>query len=359
MTATREKMSQPVLGITMGDPSGCGPEIIVKALAKEEIYAKCSPVVIGDAGIIEKAARDAVKRNDISIHPVSRVEDCLFTCGTIDVFDLHNVQIEKLQIGKVDAMSGEAAFAAVRKVIELALAGKVDATITSPLNKEALNLAGHHYSGHTEIYAEFTGTRDYSMMLADENLRVVHVSTHVSLREACDRVKKDRVLKVIRLAHASCQSLGIAAPQIAVAGLNPHAGENGMFGREEIEEIRPAVEAAQAEGIKAEGPVPPDTVFSKACGGMYDIVVCMYHDQGHIPLKVLGFQYDKSASKWKAVNGVNVTLGLPIIRSSVDHGTAFGHAWQGSANESSLVNAIEYGIRLAVNRKQEKPWPTR
>jgi 4-hydroxythreonine-4-phosphate dehydrogenase len=351
MTRTRKKSNKPILGITMGDPSGCGPEISIKTLAKKEIYSKCRPVLIGDAGVIEKAARDAVKRNDISIHPVSRIEDCLFTHGIIDVFDLHNVQIKKLKIGKVDAMSGEAAFAAVKKVIELALAGEVDATITNPLNKEALNLAGHHYSGHTEIYAELTGTKDYSMMLADEDLRVVHVSTHVSLREACDRVKKDRVLKVIQLAHTTCRSLGIAEPRIAVAGLNPHAGENGLFGREEIEEISPAIKAARAKRIKAEGPIPPDTVFSKACGGMYDIVVCMYHDQGHIPLKVLGFQYDKKTGKWKAVNGVNITLGLPIIRSSVDHGTAFGHAWQGSANESSLVNAIEYGIRLAVNRK--------
>jgi 4-hydroxythreonine-4-phosphate dehydrogenase len=342
---------KPILGITMGDPSGCGPEITIKTLVQKKIYDACRPVVIGDARLIEKAAREAIKRQDIIIHPVSSIAECKFECGTIDVYDLHNVEIDKLKIGKVDAMSGNAAFTSVKKVIELALAGEIDATITNPLNKEALNLAGHHYSGHTEIYADLTGTKDYSMMLADEDLRVVHVSTHVSLREACDRVKKDRVLKVIELAHNTCKSLGIAEPKIAVSGLNPHAGENGMFGREEIEEITPAIEAAKAKGIKAEGPIPPDTVFSKAHGGMYDIVVAMYHDQGHIPLKVLGFQYDKTVGKWKAVNGVNITLGLPIIRSSVDHGTAFGHAWQGSANESSLVNAIEYGIRLAVNRK--------
>jgi 4-hydroxythreonine-4-phosphate dehydrogenase len=334
----------------MGDPSGCGPEISIKALGQAKMYELCRPVIIGDARIMEKAAREALQRHDIVIHPVSSVKDCLFTPGTIDVYDLRNVEIEKLKIGKVDAMSGEAAFTSVKKVIELALADEIDATITNPLNKEALNWAGHHYSGHTEIYADLTGTKDYSMMLADDDLRVVHVSTHVSLREACDRVTKDRVLKVIELAHNTCKSLGITAPKVAVAGLNPHAGENGMFGREEIEEITPAIEAAQAKGINARGPVPPDTVFSKARGGMYDIVAAMYHDQGHIPLKVLGFQYDKTAGKWQAVNGVNSTLGLPIIRSSVDHGTAFGHAWQGSANESSLVNAIEYGVRLAVNR---------
>jgi 4-hydroxythreonine-4-phosphate dehydrogenase len=343
-------MNKPILGITMGDPSGIGPEITIKVLGRKELYDLCRPVVVGDAGVIEKAAREAVKRDDLSLHPVSSVRECVFSYGTIDVFDLANVDLDKLKIGKVDAMSGEAAFASVKKVIELALAGEVDATITNPLNKEALNLAGHHYSGHTEIYADLTGTKDYSMMLADEELRVVHVSTHVSLREACDRVKKDRVLRVIELAHTTCKSLGITEPKIAVAGLNPHAGENGMFGREEIEEISPAIKDARSKEINVEGPIPPDTVFSKAHGGMYDIVVCMYHDQGHIPLKVLGFQYDKTMGKWKSVNGVNITLGLPIIRSSVDHGTAFGHAWQGSANESSLVNAIEYGIRLALNR---------
>jgi 4-hydroxythreonine-4-phosphate dehydrogenase len=345
------KMSQkPILGITMGDPSGIGPEISVKALGKKSVYDTCRPLLVGDARVIEKAAREAVKRSDLVIHPVSSVEECLFAHGTIDVLDLHNVEIDKLKIGKVDAMSGDAAYTSIKKVIELALAGEIDATITNPLNKESLNLAGHHYSGHTEIYAELTGTKDYSMMLADEALRVVHVSTHVSLREACDRVKKDRVLKVIELAHNACKSLGIGMPRVAVAGLNPHAGEHGLFGREEIDEIIPAVEAARAKEINAEGPIPPDTVFSKANGGMYDIVVAMYHDQGHIPLKLLGFQYNKDTEKWKTVNGVNITLGLPIIRSSVDHGTAFGHAWQGSANESSLLNAIEYGITLAVNQ---------
>jgi len=342
---------KPILGITMGDPSGNGPEISVKTLSHAKIYDICRPVIIGDAATIEKAAREAVKRQDIVIHPVSSIRECLFKLGTIDVYDLHNVEIEKLKIGKVDAMSGEAAFSSIKKVIELALAGEIDATITNALHKEALNLAGHKYAGHTEIYADLTGTKDYSMMLAEENLRVVHVSTHVSLREACDRVKKDRVLKVIELAHNTCRRLGIGEPRVAVAGLNPHAGENGLFGREEIEEITPAIEAAKAKGIKVDGPIPPDTVFAKAHGGLYDIVVAMYHDQGHIPLKVLGFQYDRESGKWKAVKGVNITLGLPIIRSSVDHGTAFGHAWQGSASELSLISAIEYGVKLADNRK--------
>ena len=187
-------------------------------------------------------------------------------------------------------------------------------------------------------------------MLANENLRVVHVSTHVSLREACDRVKKDRVLEVIRIADQACKELGIKEPKIGVAGLNPHSGENGMFGREEIEEITPAIEAAKGEGIIVDGPVPPDTVFSKARGGWYDIVVAMYHDQGHIPLKVVGFVYNQAEQKWDAVAGVNITLGLPIIRASVDHGTAFDQAGKGVANELSLINAMDYAIRMSEGR---------
>jgi 4-hydroxythreonine-4-phosphate dehydrogenase len=227
--------------------------------------------------------------------------------------------------------------------------GEIDATVTGPLNKEAINLAGHHFSGHTEIYAHFTDTSDYTMMLADNDLRVVHVSTHVSLREACDRVKKDRVLKVIRLAHDACRRIGIGEPRVGVAGLNPHAGENGLFGREEIDEIAPAVREAVAAGINAEGPIPPDSIFSKAKGGWYDIVVAMYHDQGHIPLKLSGFRWNEETGRWDT-NGVNITLGLPIIRTSVDHGTAFDKAGCNEASEASLVSSIEYGVRLVMNK---------
>ena len=253
-------------------------------------------------------------------------------------------------------MAGNAAFQYVKKVIELAMNHEVDATVTNALNKEAMNLAGHHYSGHTEIYAEYTGTKKYTMMLAHENLRVVHVSTHVSLREACDRVKKDRVLEVIRIADQACKELGIKEPKIGVAGLNPHSGENGMFGREEIEEITPAIEATKGEGIIVDGPVPPDTVFSKARGGWYDIVVAMYHDQGHIPLKVVGFVYNQAEQKWDAVAGVNITLGLPIIRASVDHGTAFDQAGKGVANELSLINAMDYAIRMSEGIERGLLW---
>ena len=213
-------------------------------------------------------------------------------------------------------------------------------------------MAGHHYSGHTEIYADYTHTNKYTMMLAHDDLRVVHVSTHVSLRQACDKVKKERVLECIRIANNACKAIGIQEPKIGVAGLNPHCGENGMFGVEEIEEIQPAINEAMEEGINIpeKKPTPPDSIFSKAIGGWYDIVVAMYHDQGHIPLKVEGFKYNKDLKKWDAVSGINVTLGIPIIRVSVDHGTGFDLAGTGECNQISLVNSIDYAIRLAENR---------
>ena len=351
---------RPILGVTMGDPFGNGPEISVQALADPAVYDRCRPLIVGDASSMEYAAKaaKAVHGIDVAIHPIHAVSEASFQPGTIDVLDLGLVKPEDIpgdpaapkpfKLGAT-ALGGEAAFSYVKKVIELAMAGEVDATVTNALSKEAINMAGHHFSGHTEIYAHYTGTDKYTMMLAHEELRVVHVSTHVSLREACDRVKKQRVLDVIRIANEGCKAIGIAQPKIAVAGLNPHCGENGMFGREEIEEIQPAIDQAMAEGILIPDgkPTPPDSVFSKALGGWYDIVVCMYHDQGHIPLKVKGFVYNKAEGHWDAVAGVNVTLGLPIIRASVDHGTGFGHAGSGTANALSLVNAMDYGIRMA------------
>lgn len=358
-------MNKPILGITMGDPFGNGPEITVKAMADKSIYDRCRPVVIGDVSSMEYAVKAAkvVSGLDMKIRPIHDIKDANFEYGVIDVYDMGLVKPEDIPGDPADpkpfrlgatAIGGEAAYQYVVKVIQLAMAGEVDATITNALSKEAINMAGHHYSGHTEIYADETKTSKYTMMLAHEDLRVVHVSTHVSLREACDRVKKDRVLDCIRIANAGCKAIGIKEPKIGVAGLNPHCGENGMFGTEEIEEIQPAIDAALAEGINIpeKKPTPPDTVFSKALGGWYDIVVVMYHDQGHIPLKVKGFVYNKAEGHWDAVAGVNVTLGLPIIRASVDHGTGFGHAGDGHANELSLVNAMDYGIRMA-NAKAE------
>lgn len=352
---------KPIVGITMGDPAGNGPEITVKALAHADIYDRCRPIVVGDTKMLEQAAR-FVGRPDLRIHRCEKVSDALFQYGTIDVLHLELIDdVNTFPIGQVSVEGGNAAFQCVKKVIELALAGEVDATCTNALNKEAMNKAlefyhgeksdGYtHFDGHTEIYAAYTNTKKYTMMLAHHDLRVVHVSTHVSLREACDRVKKARVLEVIEIAHKACRDMGIENPKVAVAGLNPHCGENGLFGTEEIEEIKPAIEAAKAEGINAIGPTPPDSVFSEALGGWYDIVVCMYHDQGHIPLKTVGFVYDREKQAWKAVEGVNVTLGLPIIRTSVDHGTGFALAGKGTSNELSLVNAIDYAVRMAKGR---------
>ena len=355
-------MTRPIIGITMGDPAGNGPEITVKALARADLYDRCRPIVVGDAKMLEQA-RGFVGRPDIRIHRCEKVSDALFTPGTIDVLHLELIaDVDKFELGKVSLEGGNAAFQCVRKVIQLAMDGEVDATCTNALNKEAMNKAleaaggansdGYtHFDGHTEIYATYTHTKKYTMMLAHHDLRVVHVSTHCSLREACDRVKKDRVLEVIEIAHQACKDMGIEAPRVAVAGLNPHCGENGLFGTEEIQEITPAIQAAKAEGFNAIGPIPPDSVFSEALGGWYDIVVCMYHDRGHIPLKTVGFVYDREKQAWKAVEGVNVTLGLPIIRTSVDHGTGFALAGKGTSNELSLVNAIDYAIRMANGRK--------
>lgn len=348
----------PIVGITMGDPAGNGPEITVKALSDPSIYERCRPLVVGDAKMIEQA-KGFVNHPEINVHPISSVSEAKFEPGTIDVYHMDLVKdVKAFKLGQVSAEGGMAAFQSVRKVIDLALANEVDATVTNALNKEAMNLAlkpqGMHFDGHTEIYATYTHTSRYAMMLAFHDFRVVHVSTHVSLREACDRVKKDRVLEVIELGAQACRDLGIENPKVAVAGLNPHAGEHGLFGREELEEIEPAIEAARAEGIDAVGPCPPDSVFSEMHGGWYDITVCMYHDQGHIPTKVLGFVYDREKQGWKAVEGVNVTLGLPIIRTSVDHGTGFALAGKGTSNELSLVNAIDYALRMAKGRAAKK-----
>ncbi|MFD2728372.1 4-hydroxythreonine-4-phosphate dehydrogenase PdxA [Enterococcus camelliae] len=335
----------------MGDPAGIGPEISIKALAKPELYKKCKPLLIGDKSVIDFYLTKHPEEK-LTIHVVSNPNEGIYQFGTIDLIDLKIVDMHQFSIGVVSKVGGNAAFQYVKKVIELALAKEIDATVTNPLNKEALNMAGHHYAGHTEIYADLTDTDKYTMMLADGNLRVVHVSTHVSLRDACDLATKERVLDVIRIANQACKDLGIEHPRVAVAGLNPHCGEHGLFGQEEIKEINPAVEAAKAEGINVFGSLPADTLFSKANGGMYDIVVAMYHDQGHIPLKLLGFVYDQQTKNWKAVQGVNITLNLPIIRTSVDHGTAFDQAGKWTASEASLENAIDYAIRLAKNKKK-------
>ena len=337
--------AKPIIGITMGDPAGIGPEIASKVMAKQYVYDICRPFVVGDAAVMSDAV--GITKTGLMINPIYDVKDARFEYGTLDIFDLKLVDMTKLKKGEVSAMAGTAAFRSVEKVIKLAMAKEIDATVTGPLNKEAMNLAGFHFSGHTEIYAHFTGTKNYSMMLACDDFRVVHVSTHVSLRQACDLVKKDRVFQVIKLADSACKRIGIAGPRIGVAGLNPHSGLNSFIGEEEVNEIIPAIGMAKELGINVEGPMSPDALYACARDGKYDIVVAMYHDQGHIPLKVEGFSWNEEEKKWNAVRGVNITLGLPIIRVSVDHGTAFPEAGKGTANEESLLNSVEYAVKLA------------
>ena len=337
-------IKRPVLGISVGDPAGIGPEITAKALNEKHVYDICKPLAVCDLKVMEAA----IKFSGLSLktRAVSTPGEGKYEFGTIDVLDMQNVDMARLKYKTVSAMTGKASYEYIEKVIKLAMAKEIDATITGPINKEAINAAGIHEAGHTEIYARMTGTKDYAMMLAEGDFRVVHVSTHVSLQEAINRCKKERIYRVIKLADDALRKLGIEKPRIAVAGLNPHAGENGMFGKEEIVEIMPAIEQANAEGMTVEGPIPPDTVFSKMKGGQYDIVVVQYHDQGHIPTKLAGFNYDRKTNTWLSMSGVNITLGLPIIRSSVDHGTAFGKAGEGRANPESMLQAIEMGVRM-------------
>lgn len=341
---------KPKIGISMGDPAGIGPEIIIKTLALKEIYDQCNPIIVGDAAILEKEA--AFLNIPLKINAIQSIDEAKFKHGILDVYDLKNVKLNELEAGVVSAMAGKAAFEAVVKVIELAIANEIDATVTAPLNKESIHKAGHKFSGHTEIYAHYTNTSKFAMLLADENFRVIHTSTHVSLRQACDLCKKDRVLEVISLLNDACLKLGINNPRIAVAGLNPHAGENGLFGEEEITEIIPAIEQANQQGLNVEGPFPPDTMFVKAVQGKFDGCVAMFHDQGHIPFKLEGFKWDNDKQTMKSVKGVNITLGLPIIRTSVDHGTAFEIAGMGIASADAMKVAIDYAIVMAKHRTE-------
>ncbi len=341
----------PLLAITMGDPAGIGPEITVRALSHRETYNKCRPLVCGDAAIMQQAI--GLLGLDMKVNAVQSVRDAVFQHGIIDVLDLNCIDMRSFTFGQVQAQCGNAAFQYIKKAIELAMSNEVDATVTAPLNKEALNFAGHHYDGHTEIYATFTHTKKYAMMLADENIRVIHVSTHVPLRKACDLVKKARVIECVELIDDACHQFGIEKPHIGVAGLNPHASENGMFGFEEEQEIIPAIVELRKRGFNVDGPVPPDSVFAKARSGKYDGVVAMYHDQGHIPLKVCAFQWNKETGKMESASGVNITLGLPIIRVSVDHGTAFDVAGQGIASDSAMTLSIDYATRMAIYRKEK------
>lgn len=329
---------RPVIGCTMGDPSGIGPEVVVKALNKSDLYERCRPIVIGDFSTIENTI--AGIGLPLKAKLVAGPAEAKCDYGGIEVIQATTDDLVGIKMGAVSAAGGRAAVQSVFKAIELAKAREIDVIATAPLNKDAMNQAGYHYPGHTEMLAELTGTEIYSLMLVAGNLRVIHVTTHVSMRKAMELITKDRVLKMIRLADRTAREMGIDKPKVGVAGFNCHAGENGLFGAEDAEHITPAVEQAKSEGIDATGPWPPDTIFFRASHRKeFDIVVAMYHDQGHIAVKMLGFEA-----------GVNTTAGLPIIRTSVDHGTAFRRAGQWRADEGSMIEAIKLGADLAVRR---------
>jgi len=340
---------KPIIGITMGDPAGVGPEIVVKALTDRAVYERCRPVVIGDAKVIQSYITS--RALDVEVRAIKDVRHASFRQGMIDVFDLDNVEMSALKPGEVSAMAGNAAFEAVTTAIALALEKKIDATVTGPIHKKAIHDAGHHFSGHTEIYAHYTGVDHYAMLLVEGNFRVTHISTHVSLRKACDLVKKRRILDVIKLLDGGLRQMGIYGGKIGIAGLNPHASDSGLFGDEEEKEIIPAIRQAIAQGFHVEGPVAPDTMFTKAVTGYYDGCIAMYHDQGHIPFKLAGFRWDNETGKMESVKGVNITLGLPIIRTSVDHGTAFDIVGKDLASPDAMLLAIDYAIRFASKHK--------
>jgi 4-hydroxythreonine-4-phosphate dehydrogenase len=333
----------------MGDPAGIGSEIIAKALMRGEVYEKCRPVVIGDKKAMEEAIK--IAGVDLKVRGIDTIADAQYLQGVIDVYDLNNIGLEKIPFGKIDADCGRAAGEYIEKAIQLAMNREIAGMVTAPINKESFDLGGYgkKYRGHTEMLAALTGAEKASMMLASGNLRVIHVTTHVAMRQAVDLIKKERVYNTIHKASEACRELGIENPRIGVCGLNPHAGEGGIMGYEEMEEILPAIEQARADGLNVEGPIPGDTIYPRGKSGIFDVIVAMYHDQGHIPVKLMGFLHDGAA--WSSVSGVNITIGLPIIRVSVDHGTAFGKAGKGIANEQSLVDAIDYAVLIAKNRK--------
>lgn len=325
---------KPVLGITMGDAAGVGPEVIVKALMDKKIYQQACPIVFGDKKIMQRAVK--IIGADLKCRSIKSINEGGTEYGIIDIVDLDNLP-ENLPFAKVDGRAGKAAYEYIEKAVDYAMQRKVHAIVTAPLNKEALNLGGVHYPGHTEILGALMGQKDFSMMLTSPKLRVIHVSTHVAISRVPALVKKERISKVIDLAYDALRLMGIKEPRIAVAGLNPHCGEGGLFGTEDQTEIVPAVEQARRKGYNVTGPLPPDSVFHRAANlNEFDIVVVMYHDQGHIPIKVLGFD-----------SGVNVTVGLPCIRTSVDHGTAFPVAGKGIANSKSMTAALELGAQMA------------
>lgn len=338
-------MAVPRLAITMGDPAGIGPEIIAKAgarLAPRLQAGELSLLVIGSVTALRAA--EAL----LATPPIPEIEDAA-QAAPLAILTAGNER-EPIRLGEMSAEGGRLAYLAIEKAVRLAQSGAIAGLVTAPLNKEALNLAGYAYSGHTDMLADLTGARDSVMMLAHGDFRVSHLTTHVALADVPSKLTPARLRRVIELTAAMLRSLGIAHPRIGIAALNPHAGEGGIFGREDIDVTAPLVATYEGSDITVIGPVPGDTVFVKLRGRSYDAVVAMYHDQGHVPVKLLGFDVDPATGEWKALSGVNISLGLPIIRTSVDHGTAFDIAGKGLANEESLIEAIDFALELARHR---------
>ncbi len=340
-------MYLPLIAITLGDPSGIGPEIVLQALAHADVFRSCRPLVIGSELLLRRAESVLGRQSSTPFELISLPSAGLYNFGSISLIDLQNINPINAPFGQISTDSGRAAAEYVLKACDFALASQVDAIVTAPLNKEAMNMAGFHYAGHTELLADRTGAKKVTMLLTGGPLRVVHVSTHVALEEAIRRVTRERVKEVILLAQSACQALGILTPRIAVAGLNPHASEEGLFGNQEATQITPAIADVRAMGLNVSDPLPPDTVFLRAMQGQFDIVVAMYHDQGHIPMKLLAFD-----------SGVNVSLGLPIIRTSVDHGTAFDIAGTGKASPNSLLAAISVAVQMVNARRASLSLPS-
>lgn len=308
------------IAITVGDPGGVGPEIVLKSISSPEVEGLCKFVVIGDLPVIEKAAKEMNLSIDIK---------------DVEFIDVNIIRDNQFVRNSPSAINGTASIAYIKKAVELAMSGYVDTIVTAPISKESWKMAGFSWPGHTEMLAELTKAKDYAMMFYSDRLKLILVTIHKALRDVPDLIKKESVLKAIRLAKKACDMMDINNPRIAVAGLNPHAGESGMFGREEIEEIIPAINEAKASGFPVTGPYPADTIFHRAYNGEFDMIVCMYHDQGLVPLKMIAFD-----------RAVNVTVGLPIIRTSPDHGTAYDIAWKGIANPSSMIEAIKLAVRM-------------
>jgi 4-phospho-D-threonate 3-dehydrogenase / 4-phospho-D-erythronate 3-dehydrogenase len=327
--------ARPVLAVTMGDPAGIGPEIAVRALLLREVREISRSFLIGDARVFERAL--GVCGLSASLNRIAGPEDLADRDGVIDVMHQQTVDPDVLQIGTVQALGGEAAYAAIRTSIELAMAGRVAGVATTPINKESLKAAKIPFIGHTEMFAEHTGAREEMTMFTISGLKIFFLTRHVSLSEACRLITRERTLKGIENAVKALRQLGIETPHLAVAALNPHGGEDGLFGREEIDAIKPAIEAARAHGMRISGPVPADSVFHMARIGRYDAVLSLYHDQGHIAAKMMDFE-----------KTVSVTLGLPILRTSVDHGTAFDIAGTGKASAVSMIEAIKVASEYAV-----------